>query len=143
MNTLLETGTVLLNKYRVEAAIGEGGFGAVYKATDILLKRTLAIKTLLYNKNTITSREDVAVFEEFLDRFRREAEVSSYFTSNPNIITVYGLEKDEKQNYYLLIEYLDGGSLDHLVQHSENKRLTVAKGLCYCARLVPRPDRYS
>ncbi len=129
MNTKsqLLTGTILLNKYKVEEAIGEGGFGSVYKATDILLKRTLALKTLLRNKNTIHTREDEEVFEEFLDRFQREAEVSSFFTANPNIITVYGVEQDDRQNYYLLLEYLDGGSVDQLISENENKHLSVAQ----------------
>ena len=125
MNTQLEAGTILLNKYRVEAAIGQGGFGVVYKATDTLLKRTLAIKTLVHDKTDPAATTDDEVFVEFLDRFRREAEVSSFFTANPNIITVYGLEQDGKENYFLLLEYLDGGSLDNLIQ--DQGRLSVAQ----------------
>lgn len=135
MNTQLEAGTILLNKYRVEAPIGQGGFGVVYRATDILLKRTLAIKTLVHDKTDPTQSTDEAVFAEFLDRFRREAEVSSYFTANPNIITVYGLEQDRRQNYYLLLEYLDGGSLDNIIHEqghlSVEQTCAIALDLCH------------
>src|SRR5689334_15349682 len=107
----IEAGTVLFNKYRVETAIGRGGSGAVYKAVDTRLGRVVAIKTLLYGQTSIDDRYGSGTFDVYLDRFKREAIVSSYFTSNKHIITVYGLEEDDESNYYLILEYLEGGSL--------------------------------
>ncbi|HEX2912330.1 MAG TPA: protein kinase [Chloroflexia bacterium] len=111
-----EVGSELLNKYRIEQPIGRGGFGAVYKAVDLLLKRPVAIKVLIHGQTTFDKHYGEGSFEEYLDRFRREAEISSYFTGNPNVITVYSLERDEDQNYYLVLEYLDGGSLNELIK---------------------------
>jgi serine/threonine protein kinase len=116
MDKLFENGTLLLNKYKIEDAIGKGGFGAVYKATDLRLRRTVAIKTLLHGQTSLNDRYGIGTYEEFIHRFEREAEISSYFTQNPHVITVYGLEQDNENNYYLVLEYLEGGSLNEYLR---------------------------
>lgn len=116
MSLEFEPGKLLLGKYRVERAVGKGGFGAVYLATDLRLRRSVAIKTLSYTETGLDNRFGTGTYVEFVTRFRREAEVSSYFTSNPNIITVYSLEEDDEANYYLIMEYLENGSLASLLK---------------------------
>ncbi|MEI6044532.1 MAG: serine hydrolase [Chloroflexota bacterium] len=117
MGKQIEVGAILLGKYRIEATLGQGGFGLVYKATDILLSRTVAIKTLSQSQTTLEDRLGEGTFDSYLARFRREATVSAFFTQNRNIITVYGLEQDD-ENFYLVLEYLEGGSLADLLKNS-------------------------
>jgi branched-chain amino acid transport system substrate-binding protein len=114
----LQPGDEILSKYRIDALINSGGFGLVYKATDLSLGRTVAIKTLLQGATTVDNRYGIGTYDEYLERFRREAQISSFFTDNPYIITVYGLERDQEQNHYLILEYLPGGSLADLIKRS-------------------------
>lgn len=125
MSTELETGTLLLNKYRIEAKLGQGGFGSVYRATDILLGRTVAIKMISQSQTSLDGRYGAGSFETFVERFQREAMVSAFFTQNRNIIVVYGLERDQ-DSYYLVLEYLEGGSLAQLLREA-NGPLPIAR----------------
>lgn len=135
LENLFAPGTVLLNKYRIEDVIGKGGFGAVYKATDLKLRRSVAIKMLLHGETSLDDRYGIGTYEEFIRRFEREAEISSYFTQNPHIITVYGLEQDAENNYYLILEYLEGGSLGELLKRTNQplpleRVYTIGKDIC-------------
>lgn len=133
-----EANTILFNKYRLENIIGRGGFGSIYKAIDIRLGRAVAIKTLLHDQNSLDKRYGSGTFDKYLDRFKREATVSSYFTENPHIITVYGLEEDEKSNFFLILEYLGGGSLVELIRQEGKLSIprTCAITLDICAALA-------
>ena len=74
---------VRIGSFEVIAQIGAGGMGEVYKATDINLKRAVAIKVL---------PTSVAADAERLARFQREAEVLASL-NHPNIGAIYGLER--------------------------------------------------
>jgi len=121
-------------KYQLEGEIGRGGLGTVYLATDLRLKRQVAIKTLRYSRDNFSSHQTPGTFEEYLARFEREAAISSYFTANPYIVTVYGLEQDEQNNYYLVMEYFEGGSLADLLKKegrlSIEKASNIAQNIC-------------
>ena len=80
---------LLLNRYRVEGLLGEGGLGTVVKAFDTRLKRMRAIKTL--KRTMATDPENFAHLEE---RFIREAEAGSRMGNNPNLVAVYDLVAD-------------------------------------------------
>jgi serine/threonine protein kinase/tetratricopeptide (TPR) repeat protein len=116
----MEIGSILFGKYRIENEIGKGGFGSVYKASDIRLHRPAAIKTLLYGQTSFDQRYGEGYYRQYVTRFEREAKLSGYFTGNPNVVTVYGLEQDDEDNFYLILEYLENGSLDNLIkQHGK------------------------
>lgn len=137
-----EPGIVIVNKYRLEQEIGKGGLGSVYLATDLRLKRLVAIKTLLHNRQSFDQHYGSGTFEHYLNRFEQEATISSYFTANPNIITVHGLEQDEAGNYYLVLEYLEGGSLAEVV-HQEGflsceRACRVALDICQALAEIHR-----
>ena len=72
-----------LGSYEVVAAIGAGGMGEVYRATDSHLKRSVAIKVLPASVAGDTDR---------LARFQREAEVLAAL-NHPKIAAIYGIEK--------------------------------------------------
>jgi serine/threonine protein kinase len=101
-----------IGKYEVIDVIGRGGMGIVYKATDPQLDRLVAIKMM-----TVGYAEDPDV----LKRFYREAQ-STGNLHHANIVTVYDLG-DQDGNPYLVMEYLEGESLDAVI--SSRRALTV------------------
>ncbi len=96
----LQPGQALLNKYQIERLIGEGGFGYVYQATDLLLQRRVAIKEL---------KPEIRSDSEALRRFVREAQAAGA-SNHPNIVTIHALELTDN-GAFIVMEYMDGGSL--------------------------------
>ena len=126
-----ETQPLLLNRYRREELLGEGGLGTVFKAFDTRLKSMRAIKTL---KRTITT--DPEIFRSLEERFTREAEAGSRMGINPNLVAVYDLVADTDGTLYLILEYVPGGTLADRIKQgplplAEALRLTAdaARGL--------------
>ena len=74
----LRAGDLLDGKYRIEARVGQGGMGAVYRGTHLHTTRTVAIKVI---RSHLTSRA------EFVERFRREAEAAGRLR-HPNVVDV-------------------------------------------------------
>jgi serine/threonine protein kinase len=75
---MLSTGEVI-NGYRIERLLGQGGMGVVYEAVQLSLQRHVAIKVLTAG---------LSGDEEFRNRFRREAHLQAGF-SHPRIVTVH------------------------------------------------------
>jgi len=97
--TELQAGTLFLDRYRIEATIGQGGMGIVYCAHDLLLERLVAIK--LVSKNVLGS--------EARARLLNEARTSASL-NHPNIVTIYDAgEIDDAP--YVVMEFVEGKSL--------------------------------
>jgi serine/threonine-protein kinase len=97
------TGRELLN-YRIGEKIGEGGQGAVFKATDTTLDRVVVIKVL---------PPELHATKANMARFEREAKLASSL-DHPNICTIYGLHKaDDIQ--FIAMQYVDGRNVRQLV----------------------------
>lgn len=98
-------GAVFDGKYRIIDFLGSGGYSRVYKATHVLLKKTVAIKVL---------HEQYASDEEKRHRLTREARTVSSL-SHPNIVAVhdYGFNGPRP---YLIMDYVEGSSLDDLLR---------------------------
>ena len=95
-----------IGKYDVIDTIGKGGMGVVYRAKDPFLGRLVAIKMVI--------NVDINDNADFLERFRQEA-VSTASLPHPNIVTVYDF--GEHQGHpYLVMEYLEGNSLEALLR---------------------------
>lgn len=90
----------LTARYKVEGGLGEGGMGAVVLATDTRLGRKVAIKRILGE-----SARSKAAIARFLTEARAIAAIS-----HPNVVQIYELGVS-KEGPFLVIEYIDGGSL--------------------------------
>src|SRR5437660_8208818 len=95
-------GTVLDGQYQIEDMLGKGGMGAVYRARHILLGDRVAIKVLPPEMRSNT---------EWLRRFQREGQAARRFR-HPNAVTVYDLRTSADGTIYLVMEYVEGNTLD-------------------------------
>ncbi|HEY1340181.1 MAG TPA: protein kinase [Bryobacteraceae bacterium] len=95
---------IQLGPYKIDALIGEGGMGKVYRATDMRLHRTVAIKILPHDKALDPDRKR---------RFLQEARAASAL-NHPNIVTLYDIAEDAGVDF-LVMEYVPGKPLDKLV----------------------------
>jgi eukaryotic-like serine/threonine-protein kinase len=98
--------TVLDGQYQMEALLGKGGMGAVYRARHILLGDRVAIKVL---------PPEVRNNAEWLRRFRREGQAARRFR-HPNAVTVYDLRTATDGTIYMVMEYVEGHTLDHEIK---------------------------
>ncbi len=97
-------GQLLNRRYRLDALLGDGGMGTVYRGYDLNLERSLAIKLM---------HPHFARQEEFRARLVQEARVAAQL-DHPSIVRVYDFG-DSEQGLFIAMEYVDGGSLrDHL-----------------------------
>ena len=95
----------VVSHYRVLELLGEGGMGAVYKAEDTRLKRTVALKFL---------PRDLTGTGEHADRFLREAQAAAAL-DHPNICTVYEIDEADGATF-LSMAYLEGESLEDRIR---------------------------
>jgi tetratricopeptide (TPR) repeat protein len=113
-----------IGKYDVIDVIGRGGMGIVYEATDPFLNRRVAIKMMTggFSDNP-----------DLLKRFFREAQ-STGSLQHPNIVTVFELG-DHGGNPYLVMEFLEGESLDAIIssrrQLSSLEKIQLIIGVCH------------
>ena len=123
-----------IGKYDVIKTVGRGGMGVLYKATDHLLGRIVAIKMM-----TGGFADD----PDLLKRFYREAK-STASLRHPNIVTVYDVG-DQEGEPYLVMEFLDGESLDAIINSKRDLSLLekinyivqVCRGLQYAHERNP------
>jgi len=95
-------GSALDGQYQIESILGKGGMGAVYLARHILLGDRVAIKVLPPEMRGNT---------EWLRRFQREGQAARRFR-HPNAVTVYDLRTSADGTIYLVMEYVEGVTLD-------------------------------
>jgi eukaryotic-like serine/threonine-protein kinase len=100
-------GKRLSGRYKVLEMIGGGGMANVYLAHDMILDRDVAVKML---------RLDFANDEEFIRRFRREAQ-SATSLAHPNIVSIYDVG-EENDLYFIVMEYVEGQTLKQYIQQN-------------------------
>jgi serine/threonine-protein kinase len=98
---------ILPPRYHEPEQIGRGGMGDIYRATDSVLGRVVAIKILA---------DRYAQDESVRERFTREALSAARLSGEPNTVTIYDVgEHDDRP--YIVMEYLGGGSLDDVLRN--------------------------
>lgn len=110
-------GRLIDGKYKVESFIAQGGMGAVYRARHILLGDEVVIKTL---------RSEMRNSAEWLKRFQREGKAARAFR-HPNSVTVYDLSAGSDGQVYMVMEYVEGHTLDKELKR--RGRFTPAEAL--------------
>ncbi|HTR53837.1 MAG TPA: serine/threonine-protein kinase [Kofleriaceae bacterium] len=117
-----QPGTVLLGKYRVDSLIGEGGMGAVVKASHLDLDEKYAIKVLLPE---MLSRQDI------VQRFLREAKAAVKLKGEhvARVIDVGRLDGEFEGVPYIVMEYLNGADLNAIIKHHGAQDPAVAADL--------------
>ncbi|TPV93952.1 MAG: hypothetical protein B7733_17730 [Myxococcales bacterium FL481] len=94
-------GCVLDGRYRIDARIGEGGMGTVYRATHLLIEKAVAVKLL---RPGHARRDDVAA------RFMQEARLASR-VKHPNVVDVFDFGRAPDEAPYYVMELLAGTTL--------------------------------
>ena len=111
----LNTGQVLNQRYRIVKLLAQGGFGAVYRAWDINLKRPCALK------------ENLETSSEAQKQFMREATMLANL-SNPNLPRVTDYFIIPRQGQYLIMDYVEGEDLQEMLDRN-NQPLPESKVL--------------
>jgi len=115
-----------LRHYRIEAKLGAGGMGVVYRALDTHLDRFVAVKVL---PSTAVSNPDRRA------RFSQEAKSASAL-SNRHIITIFDIDTGQVDGQpvdFIAMEYVDGKTLDRLIGR---KGLRIADALRYAIQIA-------
>lgn len=107
---------LLNNRYQLEVPQASGGMATVYRAVDLMLERTVAVKVL---------RADLSEDPEFRDRFRQEAKAAANL-SHPNIVTVHDFGLDAGR-LFIVMEYVPGIDLKSIIKN--RGRLPIQEAL--------------
>jgi len=128
--------TTFLGRYVIERPIGSGGMGEVYRAQDMRLERTVAIKMLPH---------ETAGDSELRRRFLNEARAASAL-NHPNIVALYDICTDKNIDF-LVMEYVDGRTLKELIASEPlsfeqlaqlGSQVALALGAAHAAGIVHR-----
>lgn len=116
-------GKLLGGRYEILDKLGTGGMAVVYKARCTWLDRTVTVKLL---------RDELVNDEEFVRRFRREAQAVARL-SHPNIVSVYDVGQEDGV-HYIVMEYIEGKTLKELIREegrlSPENSLEIALQIC-------------
>ena len=94
-------GTTIADRYRVDALLGEGGMGQVFRGEHIHLRKPVAIKVL---------HREMTALEEAVKRFEREA-VASATIKHPHVVNAMDFGKLPDGSFYLVLEFVAGETL--------------------------------
>lgn len=115
--TLVATPRMLGQRYRLEKRLGQGGMGKVYRATDVSLNRTVAVKMI---------RDELFANQTAMEKFRQESRVTASL-AHPNVVTVHDFGVDANQRVFLVMELLEGITLRE--EFRQKTRLTAERTL--------------
>ena len=99
-------GDVISERYRIEALLGEGAMGAVYRVEHVHMRKRYALKVLL---------PEVSQNEEIRARFEREALAAAHI-EHPNVVAATDFGRTASGEFFLVLEYVEGQSLRGVVE---------------------------
>ncbi len=105
----LELGTILADRYRIEALLGEGGMGKVYRAEHVHMRKQVALKVL---------HGDVSTTPEVVARFEREA-VAAGKIAHPNVAGATDFGRLPDGSFFLVLEYVAGHDLRSVIKQGK------------------------
>ncbi len=119
-------GKVIDNKYCLDALLGKGGMGKVFRATHIQLKKVFAIKVMISEK--------VNTGGNWIARFKREAETLAKI-SHPNVVMITDVGVSEDLHIpYIVMEFIEGKTLRKVLKEKEKlsplETIDIAKAIC-------------
>lgn len=115
-----------ISQYKIIEELGSGGMGVVYKAEDLKLKRTVALKFVV--PRVLKKQEDK-------ERFIREAQTAACL-NHPHICTIYQIEEVEDSTF-IVMEYVEGRSLKGIIEQGP---LKVEKALDFAIQIAEGLD---
>jgi len=101
-------GRVFDNRYRIEQVIGIGGMAVVFKATDLLMRRLVAVKIL---------KDEISSDEQSVKRFSNESRAIAML-SHPNIVNIYDVSVRANIKY-IVMEFVEGITLKNYIERRE------------------------
>jgi serine/threonine protein kinase len=110
-----------ISHYKIIEKLGEGGMGIVYKAHDINLDRTVALKFLPHHLTSTANEQS---------RFLQEAKAAAAL-NHPNICTIHGIEEAEGKTF-IIMEYIDGKTLREKIGDG---KLQIADSVGYAIQI--------
>ncbi len=117
-------GSTIAGRYKIQACVGAGAMGAVYRAVQSGLGRPVALKVL---------KRDLAWGGDTVQRFRREAQAMSAL-NHPNTVRVFDFGATDEGLLYLAMELLEGEPVtDRLMQH---RALSVRESVMYAQQVL-------
>ena len=119
----------VIDQFQIHSVLGEGGMGIVYRATDLNLRRNVAIKFV---------HRHLARRPEFVERFRREAQTVARF-NHPSIVQIFSSGYAQQvQMPYMVMEYIPKGSLTRFIKRMEarNQQLEIREVLLLVAQIA-------
>jgi eukaryotic-like serine/threonine-protein kinase len=121
-------GTLLSNRYRLDAKVGSGGMSTVYRAFDTVLERQVAIKLM---------HREIAGDSDQLERFRREARAVAQL-NHPHVVGVIDADEEGDEGGlttpYIVFEYVEGETLKDRIRR--NGRLPIAEAIAYAIEIA-------
>lgn len=109
-------GTVLAERYRIDALVGEGAMGRVYRAEHVLMRKRVAVKVL---------HRELLQVPEIVQRFEREAQAAAHI-EHPHVAAATDFGRLADGRVYLVLEYVEGRSLHEVIAEG---RLPLARVL--------------
>src|SRR5580692_9262827 len=134
---VLEPGTIIAERYRVDSLLGEGGMGKVYAAEHVHMRKQVAIKVL---------HPEMSTTPEVVARFEREA-VAAGKIAHPNVAAATDFGRLEDRSFFLVLEYVAGVDLRSILRRGPVtparalhivRQITSAVGAAHAAGIVHR-----
>lgn len=121
---MLQSGQILNETYRIERLLGSGGMADVFVVSHVRLPRRFALKLLRLDATAS------GYGAQFLERFRREAEILAQL-DHPNIVNVIDWNHTDGNEPYLVMDLLDGYDLSHHLKRTGSLELASALRIAF------------